>query len=254
MQTLAFANQKGGVGKSTSALTLGSLMAAAGRRVLLVDTDPQASTTQAAGIVSDSSLADVIGGSEAGSLAITETIKPVHPGLDLVPGDLALASCELGLTQRWGREIVIKAALASVTGYDVCLIDCPPSLGLLTVAALTAAQGVICPTLPAAPDLRGLKLFLGSLEKLRKAGLNPALQLAGVIVVQFDRRLTAHNQALETLLAAGLPVLMPPVPRSIRVQEAAGAKVPLPTYDPNGRTTAAYQEITKEVIKWLDRL
>ena len=253
MITIALANQKGGVGKTTSTLALGSLLAQSGRRVLLVDMDPQSSLTQWLGINPASSLADVIGGAESGTLAMPAIIRQLSPGMDLAPSDLTLSACELGLVQRWGRENVLKAALSKVPDYDVCLVDCPPSLGLLTVAALTAAAGVLVPTLPAAADLRGLRLFLGTLEKLKAAGLNPGLQLVGIIVCQYDKRLNSHKQALEAIQAAGLPVILPPVPRSVRAQEAAGAKQPLTAYDPSGRGTGAYQEITGDIIKWLSQ-
>lgn len=249
MITIAIANQKGGVGKTLSALTLGSLLAATGRHVLLIDLDPQSSLTQSAGISSPAnSLADVIGGAEPGTLALPAIIQTISPGLDIAPSDLTLAGCELGLVQRWGREQVLAGALAGLDGYDLVLIDCPPSLGLLTVTALTAANHVIIPTQPAAADLRGLKLFLGTLDKIRAAKLNPGLNLIGVIITQYDGRLLAHKEALEVLEAAGLPVLMPPVPRAVKAQEAAGAKVPLTTYDPNGRATAAYVEIANNLL------
>lgn len=252
MLITAIANQKGGVGKTLTTLTLGALLADSGQRVLLIDLDPQSSLTQSAGInAPTNSLGDVIGGAEPGPLAMPAIIQTITPGLDLAPSDLTLAGCELGLVQRWGREQVLAGALAGLDGYDLVLIDCPPSLGLLTVAALTAAHNVIIPTLPAAADLRGLKLFLGTLDKIRQSGLNPGLNLTGVIITQYDNRLLAHKEALDVLEAAGLPVLLPPVPRSVKAQEAAGAKLPLPTYDPNGRVTAAYSDIATNLLaRW----
>lgn len=254
MQTIAIANQKGGCGKTTTTLALGAGLAETGRRVLLVDIDPQSSLTQWLGVhPNGGGLADVLGGADPGSQTMAGIIQPVKPGLDLAPADIALSGCEVNLVQRWGREFVIKSALEQVANnYDVALLDCPPSLGVLTIAALTAAQGVIVPTLPAAADLRGLRLFLDTLQKVR-AALNPGLDLAGVVVVQFDKRLTAHNMALDALQSAGLPVWLPTVPRSVRVQEAAGVHDALTEYDPSGKATAAYNELTNEVIKWLTK-
>jgi chromosome partitioning protein len=170
----------------------------------------------------------------------------------MAPGDIDLSGCELGLTQRWGREAVLKTILAKVTGYDVALIDCPPSLGMLTVNGLTAAAGVIVPTLPAASDLRGVKLFLDTIDRIKSDGLNPGLDLLGVLIVQFDRRLIAHNQALEAIQAAGLHILAI-IPRSVKVQEAGAALKPLIDYDPKGKPSEAYKQLLEEVKKWLKR-
>lgn len=249
MQILAIANQKGGVSKTTTAAALGYNLA---RRfkVLLLDCDPQASLTQGLGVVpaAGASLAEVIGGAGRGTLPLKKILQPITENLDLAPSDITLANSELGLTQRMGRENVIKQALATVQGYDICIIDCPPSLGLLTVNALVAARGVIVPTIPAAADLRGVKMFLDTLESIKE--LNPALALLGVLVVQFDARLLAHNEAVETITAAGLRILGT-IPRSVRVQEASAAKQSITSYDPGSKPAAAYTEFTNEVIQWL---
>lgn len=252
MQTIAIANQKGGTGKTTTALTLGALLAEAGRRVLLLDLDPQASLTEWLHIdAAGESLAEVLGGAQPGRLQLSDIIRTISDRLYLAPGDIALSSCELGLVQRLGRELVLSRALASVKGYDLAIIDLPPGLGLLTVNGLAAAQGVIVPTLPAAADLRGMRLFLDTLATVQ-ATLNADLELIGVLPVQVDKRLTAHNQALELIQGAGLPML-PIITRSVKVQEAAGQFQALPTYDPTGKPTAGYIETSEEVDKWLKK-
>jgi chromosome partitioning protein len=246
MITLAIANQKGGVGKTTTAINLAYSLAAMGRRVLLVDLDPQASLTQAVGINPEAgSLAEVLGGAHPGRVPMAEIIQPLAPGVDLAPADLDLAGCELGLTSRLGREGVLKKALATVTGYDLALLDCGPSLGLLVVNGLTAAHGVIAPVIPDALGLRGLALFLSSLEAIR-AELNPGLDVLGVVVCQYARRLNLHKAALEKLHAGGLPVLGV-ISRSTKAATAAGRGLPIT----GGDLAEQYQALALEVEKWL---
>jgi len=253
MKILAFANQKGGVGKTTSAANVGALLAAAGQHVLLLDLDPQASLTQALGIdAQGKSIADVMGGANRGRLQIADIARRVSKGLDIAPSDIELANCELGLVQRLGREAVLKTALINVRNYDVVIVDCPPSLGLMTINAMIAADGVIVPTLPAASDLRGVRLFMDSLDRIRDDGLNPALKLLGVLFVQYDPRLTAHAQALDSVKGAGLEVLGM-IPRSVKVQESGAARQPLTIYDPQGKPAKAYTSVTRKVMTWLKR-
>lgn len=251
MQTLAIANQKGGVGKTTTAAAIGAELAQHGRRVLLVDIDPQASLTQGLGIEAPGqSMAEVIGGAACGHLAIQDITQTISPGLDLAPSDIQLAANELGLISRIGRESVIRQALANVQGYDLIVIDCPPALSILTIGALVAAHGVIVPTLPSAADLRGVKLFLGTIDQAKE--LNPGLQLLGVLVVQYNERFIVHSQALEAIKAAGLSVIGI-IPRSVKAQESTAAQEPVNVYDPGGKIAEAYKPITKRIETWLRR-
>lgn len=257
MITLAIANQKGGVGKTATAHALGAILAGQGLRVLLVDTDPQASLTHACGVNYEAgfsgwhSLADVIGGAQPGPLSLVDVLQPVSDNLTIAPADIDLASAELGLTSRLGRENVLRRALATVaTRFDLCLIDCSPSFGLLTVAALVAADGVLIPTQPSAADLRGLRLFLDTLETIQ-AELHPALELFGVLATFFDGRTRHHQAALEAMQHADLPVLPVTIGRSVKVQESAHAGQSVTEYEPRNPRAAEYLELSELVISWL---
>lgn len=250
MKIIAIANQKGGVGKTATAAALGDLLAQQGRRVLLLDLDPQSSLTQGLGIdAHGASLAEVIGGAKRGPLTMQQIIRPLGDRLDIAPADIALAGCEMGMIERLGRENIVKAALRDLQGYDVVIIDCPPALSLLTVNGLIAAHGVIVPTLPAAADLRGVRLFIDTLNQVRNE-LNPLLELIGVLFVQYDPRLNAHVLASDELAAAGWPVIGK-IPRSVKVQESSAALQPVTRYEPTSKPAQAYIELEKEIIKWL---
>lgn len=253
MRIIAIGNQKGGTGKSTSTAAIGHLLSTQGKRVLLVDLDPQSSLTQALGVdVQGITIAEVMGGATPGNKRLAEAIVHIDERLDLVPADIALANSELGLIQRIAKEAVLKRALEPLGGsYDVCLIDCAPSLSTLTINALTAAHGVIIPVLPSALDIRGMGLFIGTIEQVRQA-TNPGLEVIGVLINQYTANINAHAQALESIKGAGWQVLGV-IPRTVKAQESAAFARALPIYDPTGKATLAYTETANEVIKWLEK-
>jgi len=255
MQTIAIANHKGGVGKTATAHNLGSLLAEDGIRVLLVDTDPQASLTQTCGVgvLPEDTLSEVLGGSGPGSLKLKDIIVEIDNGLYLAPAYISLSTSELGLTSRLGRESVLRKALATVaSNYDVCVIDCPPSLGLLTINALVGSDSALVPTQPQAVDLRGLVLFLDTLNIIR-AELNPDLEILGVLITFFDGRLTHHKEAINVMKEAGIPLLDVYIGRSVRVAEAGATAQPVTNYEPKNPRSDEYKKLATEVKQWLKR-
>lgn len=257
MVTIAIANHKGGVGKTATTHALGAGLASLGRRVLLVDIDPQSSLTAAAGVenAAGKSLAEVLGGAAPGHLSLTDILLDISDQetavLHLAPGDIQLSPNELGITQRIGRENILKKALAAVQRrYDVCLIDCPPALGMLTVNALTAADYAIVPTQPQISDLRGLRLFLDTVARIREE-INPGLKILGVLLTFYDDRLIHHQDAVNVLQGQKIPLFEAKIGRSVRVAEAPAAGESILTYDPENKQAASYRQLADEVDQWL---
>jgi len=255
MRTIAIANHKGGVGKTATTHTLGVALAKDfQKRVLLVDIDPQASLSGSCGVIdtADKSLAEVIGGAVPGTLAIQDAIMFLDSNLYLLPADIALAVTELGLVSRMNRDSVLKKKLTEVSSdYDVALIDCPPSLGMLTINALTAADGVLLPTQPQSVDLRGMQLFLDTLDQVRSE-LNPNIETIGVLPTFYDGRLLHHQDALHAMQGAGLPVLPVQIGRTVRIAEAAHEGESVLTFAPENPQAEAYLKLAEEVSRWLE--
>ncbi|GAA3545064.1 cobyrinic acid a,c-diamide synthase [Aeromicrobium flavum] len=218
--TLALANQKGGVAKTTSVASIGAALAEAGQRVLLVDLDPQGSLTFSLGIDPeelDVTVAEVLLGKAAAQDAIVTTDE----GLDLLPANVALAEAEENLVSRTGREQRLRVALAKVADdYDWIVLDCPPALGVLTIGALSAADEVLIPLQAETLSHRGVGQLLDTIHDVRQF-INPDLVIRGVLATMYDGR-TAHARNVLAAISEtyDLQVVDPPIPKTIRFAEA----------------------------------
>ena len=193
-----------------------------------------------------------MGDSKPGTVPAKQAIKSVKDHLSIIPGNLDLASTEIGLVNRLGRENVLRNALNHLGGYDLIIIDTPPSRSLLTVNALAASDFVIIPTLPQAADLRGLSLIINTIDEIKQA-INPSLAILGVLITQFDGRLIHHSEALDVLESWDLPIFETRIGRTVKAAESAGVGRPLVDYEPGNKRAVEYQELAKEVISWLKR-
>jgi len=249
LKVIAVANQKGGVAKTTTVQSLGVALAQQGRRVLVVDLDPQACLTFSLGFDPDdldSSLHDVF--VRRARLADVVHAVPGVDGLYLVPATIDLAGAEVHLLSRTGREHVLARALLPVLDeYDVVLIDCPPSLGVLTINGLTAAEAVIVPLQCEALSHRGVGQLLETIEDVRQFA-NEKLRVLGVIPTMFDSRTTHSRQVLaEVGDRYGLPLFEPPVPKSVRFAEAPGLGQSVLQHAPASAGAVAYRTLSTSV-------
>ena len=247
---IAVTNQKGGVGKTTTTVSLGASLAARGLRVLIVDADPQANATSALGIR---------GRDEAGLYAalieeesLERSVEPTAtPNLWLVPTTPALAGAEVELVTVMAREFRMKRALASLRSqYDVILMDCPPSLGLLTVNALAAADEVIIPVQAEYFALEGLGHLSKTVEMIRR-NLNPQLAIRGVLLTMYDSRTNLAREVEQEVRTHFPATFRTVIPRSVRLAEAPSHGEPITVYDPSSTGAKAYEELADELI---DRL
>ena len=246
---LAVVNQKGGVGKTTTSVNLAAALAQAGRRVLLVDLDPQGNATMGSG-VDKRTLARTVYHVLLGLGEISGIrVRAERGGYDLVPANRELAGAEVELVPLPGRESRLKAALESVVDdYDFILIDCPPSLSLLTVNALTAAQRVLIPMQCEYYALEGLSDLVGTIKRVR-ANLNPRIEIAGLLRTMYDPRNTLSQQVSRELEEHfGDKVYRTLVPRNVRLAEAPSYGVPAVLWDAASKGAQAYLALANEIL------
>jgi len=247
---IAIVNQKGGVGKTTTAVNLGASLATLGQRVLIIDIDPQGNSTTGVGIDKRAVERDIysvlLDGASVDDIALPTGV----PGLAIVPATLALAGAEIELVSALRREGRLKDALTSVDGkYDYVLIDCPPSLGLLTINALTAASEVIIPVQAEFYALEGLSQLTTIVRRIKEA-LNPDLTILGVLITMFDSRQRLATEVLDEVHRY-FPdrVFATQIPRNVRLSEAPSYGKPAVLFDVKSRGAQAYLSLAREVIK-----
>ncbi len=252
-RVLAVSNQKGGVGKTTTAINLGTALAAIGEKVLIVDMDPQGNASTGLGVPRETRRITIYDVIVDGRSVHDAAVKTAVPGLDIIPADADMSGVEIELSQADRRSYRLRDALAGQggeghTGYDYVLIDCPPSLNLLTLNAMAAADGVLVPLQCEFFALEGLTQLMKTIEMVRQS-LNPTLEIQGLVLTMYDRRNALSGQvAADVRSHFGDKVYEAVIPRNVRVSEAPSFGKPVLIYDLKCTGSQAYLKLAKEVV------
>ena len=252
-RVLAVSNQKGGVGKTTTAINLGTALAAIGEKVLIVDMDPQGNASTGLGVPRETRRITIYDVIVDGRSVHDAAVKTAVPGLDIIPADADMSGVEIELSQADRRSYRLRDALSAQsadgqTGYDYVLIDCPPSLNLLTLNAMAAADGVLVPLQCEFFALEGLTQLMKTIDMVRQS-LNPTLEIQGLVLTMFDRRNALSGQVAADVRAHfGDKVYEAVIPRNVRVSEAPSFGKPVLIYDLKCTGSQAYLRLAKEVV------
>lgn len=248
-RVIAMCNQKGGVGKTTSSINIGGALSTYGRRVLIVDFDPQGAATVGLGINANSVESTIYTALFNPSMDVHEVVMHTRfDNLDIIPANIDLSAAEVQLVTEVGREQILASTLKPlVNEYDLIIVDCQPSLGLLTVNALAAADGVIIPVAAEFFALRGVALLMQSIEKVRTR-INPDLQVYGVLVTMYTRTLHSDEVLQRIYEAFQNKVFHSVITRSIKLPDATVSGAPITIYAPQHKTAKEYREVARELI------
>ncbi len=250
-KAIAIFNQKGGVGKTTTNINLAACLAVRGKKILVLDIDPQGNTTSGLGVSKQDTGLTTYDLLTDPDINTEDAIIPTTvEGLDLIPGSVQLAGAEVELVRLERRESRLKTALASVKNkYDYIFIDCPPSLGLLTINSLTAVDSVLIPIQCEYYALEGVSQLMSTIEIVKK-NMNPSLEIEGVILSMFDGRTNLSIQVVEEVKKYFREkVYTTVIPRNVRLAEAPSYGMPIIQYDPNSRGAEAYSEFAEEFLE-----
>ncbi|MDR3189789.1 MAG: AAA family ATPase [Lactobacillaceae bacterium] len=246
---IALANQKGGVGKTTTTVNLGASLASAGKKVLIIDTDAQGNATSGSGVHKSSIERDVYDVLVQGLPIEEAIIASSHEGMDIVPATIRLAGAELELAPVMARETKLKDALKDIRNqYDYILIDNPPALGLITINTFSAADSILIPVQAEYYALEGLGQLLNNV-KLVKKHFNPDLEIEGVLMTMVDTRTNLSNEVVSNVREYfGDKVYATYIPRNVRLSEAPSHGLAIQDYDPNSKGAEVYDELAQEVL------